>query len=299
MKAAGDTLRANVIRVLAQDAFAVSELGRIFAMAQPAISHHLKLLSTAGIVDKRREGTSVYYQRASSAEQPLLAALFNALDEQPLAANVHREVTQVHQARLAHSRDFFANHEHALRQQTEHICAPQVYLDAIITKISSQPLQARRRALEIGPGDGTLLEQLADHYVHVVGIDNSTNMLAQARTQTQHLDNVRLIESDFDTVSTRHRYDLTVAAMAVHHLSSPRRFFERCAQLLSKEGLLVIAELCTHEQEWVKQACGDLWMGFDTEQLSTWATQAGLQPIDQQFLAQRNGFRVQVLTFSR
>jgi len=87
--------------------------------------------------------------------------------------------------------------------------------------------------------------------------------------------------------------------MSLHHLSSPRRFFERSAQLLSRDGLLVIAELCRHEHDWVKQTCGDLWMGFDTEQLNAWGQQAGLTLVDQQFLAQRNGFRVQVLTFSR
>ena len=54
-KALGDRLRADILRVLHQDSYAVGELCDLFDVPQPALSHHLKTLLTAGLVARRRE----------------------------------------------------------------------------------------------------------------------------------------------------------------------------------------------------------------------------------------------------
>ena len=48
LKAAGDRLRLQILRVLSQDSFSVSELCTIFEQRQSALSHHLKILMEAG-----------------------------------------------------------------------------------------------------------------------------------------------------------------------------------------------------------------------------------------------------------
>ena len=73
-KAVGDALRANILRVLASDSFGVQELCSIFSTAQPALSHHLKILREADLVSQRKEGTNVFYRRSSHPEQTLHAA---------------------------------------------------------------------------------------------------------------------------------------------------------------------------------------------------------------------------------
>ena len=66
LRAAGDDLRLRILRVLAQDSFSVSELCVIFDLRQSALSHHLKILIDAGLLDRRKEGTAVFYHRALS-----------------------------------------------------------------------------------------------------------------------------------------------------------------------------------------------------------------------------------------
>ena len=301
-KAAGDRLRADIIKILAQDAFAVSELAAILAMAQPALSHHLKRLRTAGLLAQRREGTSVYYQRSSTFGQPLLQALFEALDAEPFDPKLARGVERVHRERLTRSSAFFANHADALKAQTELICAPEVYRDGVLTIAQTIDPARRERALEIGPGAGVLLRTLAGEFAHVVGVDNASAMLAETRRAMADLDHVELIEGDFMALGRAGRleaFDFVLAAMVVHHLPSPSQFFQAAARTLSETGLLVVAELTAHDQEWVKQACGDLWMGFTPDELTIWAREAGLEPLQEQFLAQRNGFRLQVMTYRR
>ena len=63
-KAGGDALRLNVLRALASDSFGVLELAQIFAIGQSGMSHHLKVLTQAGLLATRREGNAVFYRRS-------------------------------------------------------------------------------------------------------------------------------------------------------------------------------------------------------------------------------------------
>ena len=64
LKAAGDPLRLEVLQVLGQNSFGVLELCEIMAMKQSGMSHHLKVLAQGGLVERRREGNSIYYRRS-------------------------------------------------------------------------------------------------------------------------------------------------------------------------------------------------------------------------------------------
>ena len=69
------------------------------------------------------------------------------------------------------------------------------------------------------------------------------------------------------------------------------------ADLLNSDGQLVICDLDKHDQEWAQSCCGDLWLGFDAEEIDVWAADAGLNAAREQFLALRNGFKVQIREF--
>ncbi|WP_332908411.1 ArsR/SmtB family transcription factor [Paenibacillus roseus] len=56
-----DPTRREIIRRLADGEMTVMSLAEPFEMSLPAISKHLKVLETAGVVSKRKEGTFRYY----------------------------------------------------------------------------------------------------------------------------------------------------------------------------------------------------------------------------------------------
>lgn len=62
-KALGDPIRLQLIDVLRKHAgkVCVCELVPLFEVAQPTLSHHLKKLRDAGIVDSERQGLWAYY----------------------------------------------------------------------------------------------------------------------------------------------------------------------------------------------------------------------------------------------
>ena len=62
-KALGDPVRLQLVDVLRKHAgkVCVCELVPLFDLAQPTISHHLKLLRDAGVVGSERQGLWAYY----------------------------------------------------------------------------------------------------------------------------------------------------------------------------------------------------------------------------------------------
>ena len=67
--------------------------------------------------------------------------------------------------------------------------------------------------------------------------------------------------------------------------------------LLAHNGILVISELCQHDQDWVRDAAGDVWLGFNESLLDHWAGEAGLSKGPSSYTALRNGFRIQVHSY--
>ena len=62
-KAIGDPIRLQLVDVLRKHAgkVCVCELTPLFDVGQPTVSHHLKVLRQAGIVDSERRGLWAYY----------------------------------------------------------------------------------------------------------------------------------------------------------------------------------------------------------------------------------------------
>lgn len=300
-KAGGDALRLQVLRVLSRDAYTVQELCHILDSRQSGLSHHLKILLSAGLVTKRREGNSLFYRRTYRATHPQLTALqqqlLSSIDQLALSPELEARLEQVIDERSARSQAFFAQYAGQFQAQQEQMVAFEVYGQSTAELLANSQPQGGELAVEVGPGDGAFLTELAKRYQRVVAIDNSAAMLDKAKQTViqQGLDNVRcqLDSADIAAASA----DCVVANMVLHHVPSPVDIFREAASWLKPGGLLCVTELCRHDQNWAREACGDLWLGFEPDDLSEWATASGFSDGPAVYLAQLNGFRVQVRQF--
>ena len=74
--ALGDETRLKMVKLLSEhDALCVCELQQAFDLGQPTISHHLKILREAGLVDVTRRGTWAYYALRRDALKHVLRDL--------------------------------------------------------------------------------------------------------------------------------------------------------------------------------------------------------------------------------
>ncbi|GAA1615804.1 ArsR/SmtB family transcription factor [Catellatospora bangladeshensis] len=83
-KALGDPVRLQLMSMIASadgGEACVCDLTPAFDLTGPTISHHLKVLREAGLVESDRRGTWVWYR----ANRPRLAALSALLDVAPAA----------------------------------------------------------------------------------------------------------------------------------------------------------------------------------------------------------------------
>ena len=303
-KAGGDPLRLNVLRALANDSFGVLELAQIFGIGQSGMSHHLKVLAQADLVATRREGNAIFYRRALPHTEllggKLHAALLEEVDNLMLPADVQSRIAQVHGQRAAASQDFFSRVAEKFRAQQDLIAGLPQYRESVVALLDKLSFDKDATAIEVGPGDGAFLPELARRFAQVTALDNSSAMLELARQvcERDKLTNVSLQLADaLNGVSLK--ADCVVLNMVLHHFAAPADALKHMANLLQSGGSLLVTELCSHNQSWAKEACGDLWLGFEQDDLARWATAAGLVPGESLYVGLRNGFQIQVRNFQR
>lgn len=304
LKAAGDGFRLEILRVLAQDSFGVLELCRIFEAKQSGMSHHLKVLTSAGLLSTRREGNSIFYRRAYLVPDSPLAslqqALFTSIDQLPITDAVQTQLRELEQERSLASQHFFSENAHKFREQQDLIASYPVYAEHVVQLLNNTPLRNWNLALEVGPGEGEFLPILAQKFSQVVALDSSAEMLSKSKnfSQTQNLRSMEFIHGDTHMLAQKKVLaDCIVVNMVLHHTPSPADIFQDLSKALAPGGALLICDLCRHEQAWAREACGDLWQGFEPQDFSRWASAANLNEGQSVYFALRNGFQIQLRQF--
>lgn len=305
-KASADPLRLDILRILGEGSFGVFELCQLFEIKQSSMSHHLKILANASLVTTRREGNSIFYRRALLSAKAdwfdLTQVLFSTLDTLTLTETIDERLQGLYQERAQSSREFFTKHASEFHEKQDLIASHEQYGETLEDLVATLNLKQVDTALEIGPGEGALLPSLSQRFQKVIGLDVSQAMLdtASNRVSERRLGNVELILGDCQlAIESNVQADLVTCNMVLHHVPAPKEIFDHSAELLKPGGCLIITDLCAHDQTWVRESCGDLWLGFAPEDLSSWAKEAQLVEEQTQFLALRNGFQIQFRTFRR
>src|SRR5258707_6216020 len=184
LAAVAEPTRLRLLLLCAGAELTVSELAQILGQSQPRVSRHLKLLCEAGLLDRFREGSWVFYRlssgtAASALVQHLVAACGEvdrtiALDLQRLAmikrqrAELAAAYFRENAARWHHIRSLYVDEREVEAALTEILAAASFH-----------------DLLDIGTGTGRMLEILGPYVGHALGIDQSREMLAVARVNLE------------------------------------------------------------------------------------------------------------------
>lgn len=283
LRAAADPSRLRLLAICSQGEWTVSELVLITGQSQPRISRHLKILAEAGLLDRFREGSWVFYRRAQSGEGARLARSLCRLlpgDDASMRQD-QRRLEAVREGRRRQAERFFDARAEAWDQERALAIDPAM-VEGTLRELFAQERPAN--LLDIGTGTGRILQVLAGQVGFGLGIDLSHDMLAVARAnldqrearncQVRHGDMYQLPLPDASfAAATLHQ--------VLHYADDPFAALSEAVRVLEPGGWLVVADLAHHEVERLRENSGHRRLGFSDQEIARWFKQLGLIP-DQQ-----------------
>lgn len=276
-RALSDECRLRILRAVSIAELSVAELVRVLGLPQSTVSRHLKPLRDSGLVETRRNGTSVYYHRGPAfADVDLTTLLERHLAQQPGDAEDRTSVRRVLDQRRAHNRDFFDEVAGSYGSLTETGGGWAAVAAALASGYSGQIVA------DLGSGEGALTLLLARFCRQVIAVDLSPRMLVTLRAEADAAglgDRVSTAEGDLERLPLGDAsVDAVFLSQSLHHAAQPKEALREAARILRPGGRLILLDLLSHEQDWVREQYADLWLGFDPADLKTHLQDLGLAP---------------------
>ncbi|HWA89816.1 MAG TPA: metalloregulator ArsR/SmtB family transcription factor [Rhizomicrobium sp.] len=296
LRAAGDPTRLRLLLLLRQAELTVSELIEIVGQSQPRVSRHLKLLCDAGLLERFKEGSWVFYRAADAGAGAEIGQALAALAG-PHAADIAR-LAQVREARAAEATAYFkANAAEWERIRALH--APDKEVEAaILRQIADAPLES---LLDAGTGTGRMLELLGSQTKRAVGLDVSPEMLAIARDRLMRANltqcQVRLGDTyrlPFPDGGALTGFDAVLFHQVLHYLDDPGKAVAEAARVMRAGGKLLIADFAPHALEFLRTDFAHRRLGFSDREVQGWFAAAGLKSIASETIAAHRGQKLTV-----
>ncbi|MDE0858770.1 MAG: metalloregulator ArsR/SmtB family transcription factor [Akkermansiaceae bacterium] len=272
LKLLADPTRLRILLLLSSDPLSVAELQQVLGMGQSRISTQLSQLKKEGLVEDQRSGKNNIY----SATLP------------PQLEKVSREAGK----ELPETKQDFASLKHILQKRKDHVRA---YFDQLAGKFGREYVPGRSwkslaeamlkilnydTVADLGAGEGTLSQLLAQRAKHVIAIDNSEKMVTfgQSLARDHKLPNLEYRLGDIESPPIDDAsVDLAIFSQALHHANHPEKAIAEAHRILKPGGRLIILDLLQHTFEKARELYFDTWLGFSEVELVRMISEAGFQ----------------------
>ena len=273
----GEPLRLRLLALASHEELSIGELSELLGESQSNVSRHAAALRKLGMLTERRQGTRVFVRLLPAAEDD--AVIRDALGAgRTLCSNdgVFARVPELIRRRDAAAREFFAKSN---RPESDVAGFPSE-LPAYLAMLSHL-MPARALAIEVGTGDGRLLEVLAPMFQRVIALDREARRLELARERVARRghSNVEFVCADLNEAASLEglpQADVVIASRVVHHAPKPAEALRALAERVIPGGSLLVLDYEPHDDEGMREEQADLWLGFGASELQTHAKAAGL-----------------------
>src|SRR5882762_3802194 len=280
LRAVAETTRLRLLVLCAGGELTVSELAQILGQSQPRVSRHLKLLCEAGLLDRFREGSWVFYRLSQSGPASALTRQLVAAcdDSDPTIALDLQRLSAIKRQRADLASAYFRENApqwHRIRS----LYVDEREVEAALVDIiaSAEP----HDLLDVGAGTGRLLEILAPRVELALGIDQSREMLAVARVNLERagLENGSVRLGDMYRLALPDAsFDTVVIHQVLHYADRPAEAIQEAARVLRPGGRLLIVDFTPHALEFLRIEHAHRRLGFADAEILDWCRAAGLEP---------------------
>jgi ArsR family transcriptional regulator len=275
LKLLADPTRLRILLLLEAESLSVADLQEILGMAQSRISTQLSLLKAGGLVVDHRSGKHNIYA--------------GALDGRLL------ELARLTAAEIPEGPKDQAALQHLLRKRRD---KTRTYFDELAGRFGRDYVPGRswkglaeallkvlpfRVVADLGAGEGTLSQLLAQRAERVIAVDISPKMVefGQQLARAHELTNLefRLGEIESPPVGDS-EVDLAVLSQALHHAERPPRALREAWRILRPGGRLIVLDLLQHSFDDARELYADRWLGFSEAELAGMLEDAGFVAVE-------------------
>ncbi len=276
----GEVSRLRMLALLEREELSVGELARVLQLPQSTVSRHLKILSEAGWLVRRTEGTAGFYHLVLDELDANARALWRLAkeraDKTPQYERDLARLAPVLAQRRTDSQSFFGRVGGEWDRMRAKYFGDHFTWQALIGLIPGD-----WRVADIGCGTGNAAEILAPHVAEVIAIDIAKSMLSAARKRLKGQGNVSFLLADLRSLPLPDgEIDAAVCVLVLHHIDDPQRVLAEMARILRPGGAALIVDMCPHEHESYRHTMGHIHLGFAKRELLALAKQAGFSSCD-------------------
>ena len=275
LKMISDPTRLRILLLLGDESLSVAELQQILGMGQSRISTQLSQLKKEGLVADQRSGKNNIY----SAQIPL--ALGKIISE------AGSELPEREKDR--------SSLRHILRKRKDQVRA---YFDELAGKFGREYVPGRSwkglaeamlkilnydTVADLGAGEGTLSQLIAQRAKKVIAVDNSEKMVkfGQNLAKENGLPNLEYRLGDIESPPIDDSsVDLAILSQALHHAKHPPKALSEAHRILKPGGRLIVLDLLQHTFEKARELYFDTWLGFPEAELAEMITSAGFSEVE-------------------
>ena len=275
LRLAADPNRLRILLLLEAEELSVAEIQEVLAKGQSQISTHLAQLKQAGLADDRRTGKNAFYRSKAPAE--LMQLLRQAIDEVPEVEQDREALRLVLRKRQDTMRRYFDELAGKFGRQYVPGRSWKGIAEAVLKLLPPMVIA------DLGAGEGTISQLMAQRAKKVIAIDNSEKMVefGSELAKRHGIANLEYRLGDLESVPIRTgSVDLAFLSQALHHAVHPEKAMAEAFRIVKPGGKIAVLDLNRHHFEEAREMYADLWLGFTELEIEKYLKGAGFKNVE-------------------